>query len=507
MKFRLLGTLLLGLFLHSSALLGEGAVWVIDEREDYATRYTQIEKIVEAAKENSSGMKIRVIPKTAPPFEMVLGDKIGSGAMGFAFFVERLGSGTSPTKRQIVKFPRRVDAPGEENEIFSFKQDFRGLRLLQGKGGQMVDPKTSYEETPDLIVKTFAEGQEIAAALKTPENPADFGTYTSRLNELRLMVKGWDDAHLRVGDFGLMKNTVLTDEGWVVIDPGFVSENNREKRHLSRIETLGYPMQAENYVLSLIAHRGSEWLKLHEDVLQRVTYGSPPRALSQTEQTKRWREMLMGGKISGVTHEESQSLREWVLEIKRTRGTLHPEFKRKPFDPSDPWREEAERWLKDATREERANLFKKAPLSAAEVTEIFLSNSDGSFLANPEERARGLDLYFGLIQKGQGSRIPAHLENLKIPVGSRKTPNSSDLLIELLERHPELLDEKNRQGFSEAFSPWLKRPEVQSRLKAWASLKRLGSGVRGMLGFVNSVDAEQTRDRMKGFLECLVAEE
>ncbi len=507
MKSRLLGALILGLFFHSSALLGEGAVWVIDEREDYATRYTQIEKIVEAAKENSSGMKIRVIPKTAPPFEMVLGDKIGSGAMGSAFFVERLGSGANPAKRQIVKFPRRVDAPGEENEIFSFKQDYRGLRLLQGKGGQKVDPRTSYEETPDLIVKAYAEGQEIAAALKTPENPDHFRSYTSHLNELREMVKGWDDADLKVGDFGLMKNTILTDEGWVVIDPGFVSENNREKSHLKRIETLGYPMQAENYLLSLIAHRGSEWLTLSQDLLLRVTYGSPPRTLSQTEQTKRWREMLMGGQIAGVTQEESRSLRDWILEIKRTRGTLHPEFRRKSFDPSDPWREEAERWLKDASREERANLFKKAPLSAAEVTEIFLSNSDGSFLTNPMERARGLDLYFDLIQKGQGSRIPAHLNGLKIPVGSRKLANSSDLLIELLDRHPELLDEKNRQGFSEAFSPWLKKPEVQARLKSWASLKRLGSGVRGMLGIVNSVDAEQTRDRMRGFLECLVAEE
>jgi hypothetical protein len=69
------------------------------------------------------------------------------------------------------------------------------------------------------------------------------------------------------------------------------------------------------------------------------------------------------------------------------------------------------------------------------------------------------------------------------------------------------LDEKNRRGFSEAFSPWLKPPVVQARLKAWAQFKRLGSGVRGMLGFVNSVDSDQTRDRMKGFLECLGAEE
>ncbi len=507
MKFRLLGILILGLVLHSSALLGEGAVWVIDEREDYATRYAQIEKLVEAAKENSRGMKIRVIPKTAPPFEMVLGDKIGSGAMGFAFFVERLGKGTAPSKRQIVKFPRRVDAPGEENEIFSFKQDFRGLRLLQGKGGQKIDPRTSYEETPDLIVKDFAEGQEIAAALKTPENPAQFLAYTARLNELREMVKSWEDANLKVGDFGLLKNTILTDQGWVVIDPGHVFENNREKSHLKQIQKLRYPMQAESYVLALIAERGSDWLKSHSELLQRVTYGSPPQAMSRTEQTKRWREMLMGGRISGVSDEEAHTLREWVLEIKRTRGTGHPEFRGKPFDPNDPWREESERWLKDATREERANLFKKAPLSAGEVREIFLRNADGGFLANPVERARGLDLYSELIQQGYGSRIPAHLKGLKIPAVSRKSLNSADVLIELLDRHPELLDEKNRRGFSEAFSPWLKPPEVQARLKAWAQLKRLGSGVRGMLGFVNSVDVDQTRDRMKGFLECLGAEQ
>lgn len=506
-KSRLFGALILGLFLHSSALLGEGAVWVIDERADYETRYTQIEKIVEAAKENSSGMKIRVIPKTAPPFEMVLGDKIGSGAMGSAFFVDRLGSDAASGKRQIVKFPRRVDAPGEENEIFSFKQDYRGLRLLQGKGGQKIDPRTSYEETPDLIVKSYAEGKEISAALKTPENPSEFKAYTSRLNELRLMLKGWDDSNLKVGDFGLMKNTILTDQGWVVIDPGFVSENHREKSHLRRLEVLDHPMQVESYLRSLIASRGGDWLKQHQDLLARVTYGSPPQNLSHAEQTRRWRELLLGGKISGVSAEESRSVRDWVLEIKQTRGTLHPEFRRKPFDPLDPWREEADRWLKDASLEERRDLFRTTPVDSEAAWEKFLGNRDGSFLLSPAERARGLDFYAHWIRRGQANRIPGHLGALKLPMKGNQRVQASDLLIEILERHPDLLDESHQKAFTEAFSPWLQNPNSRSRLKTWGNFRSLRLKTVGFLGLTSFKNQQQTPEQVRGFLDCLSAEE